>query len=263
MNVQEEQKISLPYRLLMPVSMVLVNRTGLMEKMPAYITKLHLMIVACYGRKATMELTKLFIARMISTCILVLVFMLLLAAVTGEWLSVLLCGLLLIMLVPLMEVRGLNKRIRLHKRSMLIELPEFLNKLTLLVNAGETVQAAIIRCVESNRSETKSPLYQELAIMSNELKNNRSFARAMEELSKRCALPEISLFTTTVLLNYRRGGDDFVFALRELTRTLWEKRKALARTMGEEASSKLVFPMVITFGIVMIIVATPAILIMR
>jgi tight adherence protein C len=65
-----------------------------------------------------------------------------------------------------------------------------------------------------------------------------------------------------VLLNYRRGGDDFVVALRELTRNLWEKRKALARTMGEEASSKLVFPMVITFGIVMVIVATPAILIM-
>lgn len=247
---------------LMPLAMKVVTKSGLMERMPAFVTKLHLMMVSCYGRRATMEMTKQFIARMVTSGILVFMLTLLLAAVTGEWLSVALCGLLLAVLAPWIEVRGLSKRIRLQKRSMLIELPEFLNKLTLLVNAGETVQAAIIRCVDSRREEELSPLFRELSIMSNELKNNRSFARAMEELSKRCALPEISLFTTTVLLNYRRGGDDFVVALRELTRNLWEKRKALARTMGEEASSKLVFPMVVTFGIVMVIVATPAILIM-
>jgi tight adherence protein C len=37
----------------------------------------------------------------------------------------------------------------------------------------------------------------------------------------------------------------------------------LTKTLGEEASAKLVFPMVFIFFIVMVIVAAPAILIMN
>lgn len=33
----------------------------------------------------------------------------------------------------------------------MLELPELLNSIVLLVGAGETVQRAIIRCVESHR----------------------------------------------------------------------------------------------------------------
>jgi tight adherence protein C len=64
-------------------------------------------------------------------------------------------------------------------------------------------------------------------------------------------------------LNYRRGGVEFVYALRELSRIIWDKRLALTKTLGEEASAKLVFPMVFIFFIVMVIVAAPAILIMN
>jgi len=63
-----------------------------------------------------------------------------------------------------------------------------------------------------------------------------------------------------MLLNYRRGGDKLVLSLKELTYTLWEKRKAIARTRGEEASSKLIFPVVGIFVVLMILVASPAML---
>lgn len=70
------------------------------------------------------------------------------------------------------------------------------------------------------------------------------------------------MFTTTLLLNHKRGGEELVLSLRELSVILWDKRKALARTLGEEASSKLVFPMVLIFFIVMVIVASPALMMM-
>ncbi|WJH34060.1 type II secretion system F family protein [Paenibacillus sp. CC-CFT747] len=142
-----------------------------------------------------------------------------------------------------------------------MDLPEFLNKLTLLVNAGETVQRALLRCTAAG--STESPLYRELQQMANELTNNISLKRAMEDFSRRCAVQEVSQFTTTLLLNYKRGGEEFVTALRELSRSLWERRKALTKTMGEEASSKLVFPMVVIFLIVTVIVASPAVLLMN
>ncbi|MDQ0888523.1 hypothetical protein QFZ81_003611 [Paenibacillus sp. V4I9] len=37
----------------------------------------------------------------------------------------------------------------------------------------------------------------------------------------------------------------------------------MSRTLGEEASSKLVFPMVLIFVVVMVIVAAPALLMMK
>lgn len=70
------------------------------------------------------------------------------------------------------------------------------------------------------------------------------------------------MFTTTVLLNYKRGGHDLTVALRNLSKDLWERRKAVSRILGEEASSKLVFPMALIFLIVIVIVAAPAMMMM-
>ncbi len=129
---------------------------------------------------------------------------------------------------------------------MLIELPEVLNQLMLLVGAGETVQQALIRIADKTGASA-DPLRMELSEAARALKMNGSFTKCMEDFSKRCSLQETTLFTTTLLLNYRRGGEEMLVSLRELSMTLWDKRKALAKTLGEEASSKLVFPMVLIF----------------
>jgi tight adherence protein C len=99
--------------------------------------------------------------------------------------------------------------------------------------------------------------------MTAEWEGGYSFQQAFENFSKRCAVQEVSIFTTTVLLNYRRGGADFVLSLRDLSRMLWEKRKAISRTHGEQASSKLVFPMVVIFLIVIVLVGTPALMMLK
>lgn len=256
-------KSSKIYQWVQPFSLFVIKQIKLMDKMPVAVTRLHLKIVALYGRQATIELTRQFLGQMFTTGLLVFLLCMFLALVSEDSLALLAAGLSLAVLFPFLEVKALDKKIQLRKRSIIIELPEFLSKLTLLVNAGDTVQGALGKCILSKQGTELTPLYRELTILHNELLNNQSLAKSLEELSKRCALAEVSQFTTTVLLNYKRGGDDFVLALRELTRTLWEKRKALAKTLGEEASSKLVIPMVMTFMIVMIIVAAPAMLIMN
>lgn len=99
--------------------------------------------------------------------------------------------------------------------------------------------------------------------MTDDLEGGYSFQQSFENFSKRCAVQEVSVFTTTVLLNFRRGGNDFVMALTDLSRVLWEKRKSITRTRGEQASSKLVFPMVVIFLVVVVLVGTPAFLMMN
>ena len=130
------------------------------------------------------------------------------------------------------------------------------------MNAGENVQKAIIRCVKQKKNPEISPLYKELLQVVTELENNFSFHQVLEDFSKRCRVQEVTIFTTTILLNYRRGGSEFVTALRSLSNELWEKRKTLTRTLGEQASSKLVFPMVLVFLVVLLIIGAPALMFM-
>jgi tight adherence protein C len=250
---------------LLPVSMYLMLRFRLLERYPLQVARLHLKWVNYHGGSQSLEQTKLFIAQIITYMWLsLLLFIGLGFAVDSAFFG---CGACIVIGIPVVIIQELNRKLKLKKRLMLIELTEFLNKLTLLVDAGETVQKAIKVCVEQKKNivitTEASPLYYELNQMVIALNNNRSFQHVMEEFNKRCNVQEISIFTTTVLLNYRRGGLEFVYALRELSRIIWDKRLSLTKTLGEEASAKLVFPMVLIFFIVMVIVAAPAILLMN
>ncbi|WP_224725601.1 type II secretion system F family protein [Paenibacillus vietnamensis] len=154
-----------------------------------------------------------------------------------------------------------GKRVELRKQQIIMELPNMLSQLMLLVGAGETVQQAIARCL-NGKDRNGHPLYREWRLAAESMRNGMPFDMAIEKLNRRCAVQEVSIFTTVLLLNYRRGGEHFVLALRELSYTLWEKRKAIARTRGEQASSKLVFPMVGILLVLMVLVGAPAFLLM-
>lgn len=191
------------------------------------------------------------------------------AALTGcAWLSLLvqeplllIMGIVFGILLTIRQVIEAGRLVEQRKQQMITELPDMLSKLMLLVGAGETVQHALARCLERKEAD-KHPLYKEWSDAVSSLQNGQSFSSAMERFNRRCAVQEVSIFTTVLLLNYRRGGEHFVLALRELSYTLWEKRKAIARTRGEEASSKLVFPLVGILFVLMVLVAAPAVLLM-
>lgn len=241
-----------------PIFLRLLGRYKVLERCPSLTAKLHLQMTALYGGMDAAERTRRFAADQLAACLFSIAGTVLLSIVGGT--ACLALGASITLIVPFAAYRGLEGKVRKKRRQILLELPELLNKLTLLVNAGETVQQAIHRCASQGIED--SPLSMELTRLSNELKDNSAFARSMEDFSKRCGVQEVSMFSTTVLLNWKRGGEDFVLALQELSRLLWEKRKSIAKTVGEEASSKLVFPMVLIFLIVMSIIAAPAVLLM-
>ncbi|MCE3199254.1 type II secretion system F family protein [Paenibacillus sonchi] len=229
---------------------------------PSVMFRIQRSLQRTYGTRNSAERTLLFMGEMVSYSWLFLTAGSVLTVLSGETAGTVL-GTFLAVMLPAALVSDLHKKVRLREQNISFELPEMLNSIVLLVGAGETVQRAIIRCVDSRKGDTSHPLYKELHQMTAEWDSGYSFQQAFENFSKRCAVQEVSLFTTTVLLNYRRGGADFVLALRDLSRMLWEKRKAISRTRGEQASSKLVFPMVVIFLIVIVLVGTPAFMMLK
>jgi len=154
-------------------------------------------------------------------------------------------------------------RKRLQERHLLIRLdfPEFINKLILLVNAGMTVGRAWERVVTATQKDT--PLYREVTRVSREIKGGKNEGEAYEEFARRCRTPEIARFVTVILQNLRKGNAEMVAVLRVQANECWEMRKHAAKRLGEEASTKLLLPMMLMFLAILIIVATPAMLALR
>lgn len=245
-----------------PPMLFLLEKLKLSQRVPFFLFKIQRSVQKLAGDRRGGDLARLFLAEMLSYSWLLMTLGSLMTLLMGGDGSGLLLGGILAVLLPAALINDLHRKVVRLEREVLLELPELLNQLILLVGAGSTVQQAIKHCLERRKGEQSHPLYRELLQMQREWESGDSFQHAMEGFSKRCGIQEVSVFTTAVLLNFRRGGNDFVLALRDLSHSLWEKRKAVSKTLGEQASSKLVFPMVLLFVVVIILVGAPAFMIM-
>jgi len=246
-----------------PPMLHLLERIRWIERVPAIFYRIQRAMQVLYGSQLSALYSALFMAELMNYALIMLLFACLLPMLTDGGAAGFGAGVVLAVLLPLAQLKELDKRVKNREQEILLELPEFLNQMILLVDAGETVQRALTLCVDRKRSQVTHPLYKELIQMIHEWSGGYSFQQSFEQFSKRCAVQEVSIFTTTIMLNYRRGGGEFVVALRDLSRILWEKRKAVSRVRGEEASSKLVFPMVVVFFLLLVLVCTPVFMMMN
>ncbi|MEW4368651.1 type II secretion system F family protein [Paenibacillus kandeliae] len=266
---RHKQLAALPFeviklRKLLPAMLVLIEKAKFTARFSGAFYRVQSLVQKGFGVHGSGERSLLYIAEMAGYVWLLLTGGCIMAACNGGSVTWLGFGAVLAVLLPVSLFRDLRKKVQEREQDILLELPELLNKIVLLVGAGETAQRAIMRCIQRKQeSAADHPLYREMIQMLNELENGYPFPQSLEAFSKRCGVQEVSVFTTTVLLNFRRGGGEFGLALRELSRTLWDKRKAVSRMRGEQASSKMVMPMVMIFVIVMVLVGTPAFMMMN
>lgn len=225
----------------------------------ARLQNLHAAFIHLERRKRHYRETKHFVAISIAYGYGALLACCLLAWSSGEQ-AILLAGAILLPIIPLLRWREIEQRSARRKRAIILALPDLASKLMLLASAGETVRQALYRCLEGPAAAAGHPLYDELRQAVNELHNGFPLPVVLEGFSRRCAVQEASMLTTAILLNYKRGGELLALSLRELIYTMWEKRKSLARVAGEEASSKLVFPLIGIFIVLMVVVASPVVL---
>jgi tight adherence protein C len=169
----------------------------------------------------------------------------------------------LVVILPLLIYRDLQQKVRHRQESFITELPSFMHKLSLLMSAGESMQRSWVRASAVTGDKCHHPLYIELSRTNNELAQSVPFPKALEDLHRRCGVSELSTLVTTVLMNYRRGGEAFAMVLQDTSRVLMERKYALIRTKGEEASTRLLFPMLLMLIAVMVIVASPAVMMMN
>ena len=136
------------------------------------------------------------------------------------------------------------------------DFPEFLTQLVLLINAGLTIERAWGKILE--HIDKNTVLATEMTKTYNDMRSNKSISKCLNDLSRRCKVKEISKFTSIILQNINKGSSDMVFMLQQLSEECWVERKLAAKQKGEEASSKLLFPMMLMLLSVFAVVLVPA-----
>jgi tight adherence protein C len=247
-------------RLLAPIGMQVTALFPRLEE-TRYAKKLAFKIKVLRGDKNTREHLRLHLGKKTAILLLAFVFITFAGTLVVLDAAFVFFGVLLPAVLFYAYDKQLDERIRERTRAMQLEFPEFLNKLVLLVNAGMTLHGAIQKIVRE--AKKGNPLYSELVVVLNEINTGSPEAQAFECFSRRCRLQEITMFVGTLLQNLRKGNDELVPILRLQAAVCWESRKNLARKLGEEASTRLLFPMMLMFVAILIMLMAPAVMQMQ
>lgn len=146
-----------------------------------------------------------------------------------------------------------------RKDTIMCEYSVVLQKMVMYLSAGMNIRNVWIRIYEESIVQGRdNPIYREMGITVNELKNGVSESTAYKGFSKRTGIPEITRFTTLLSQNLKKGSTDLMKLLSVEAAEAFEKRKRRARVKGEEAGTKLLVPMVILMVVVMVIIMLPA-----
>jgi tight adherence protein C len=214
-----------------------------------------------YGQEYSLFYLHIFHAKKITVFIMFIISEFLITSIKGLNQTVFIYILIIFGILFFIDDSNLNKKVYGRRLEIQLRFPEFINKLSLLLNAGLTMSKAWEKI--SNDNQNKSEFYNEVTKTVIEIQSGKNESEAYSDFAKRLKSPEISRLISTIIQNTKRGGNDLVLTLRLQSAECWEMRKNAIKKLGEEASTKLLFPMVIMFLAIILIVVLPAILSMK
>ncbi len=167
--------------------------------------------------------------------------------------------------VYVMKDRDLEDRARKRGEELSRAYPQFVSTLALYLGAGMTVRNIMMKLsvdyTEKRKAGTEPEyLYEELGRAVNELAGGVSESRVYEHFALRCRSQQYIRLGTLLSQNLRRGNGAILSLLREESTKALNERMDLARKRGEEAGTKLLFPMMLMLVVVMVIIMIPAFL---
>lgn len=157
----------------------------------------------------------------------------------------------------------IHKEYEERNRQLIQEYPEIVSSLQLLMSSGMSIRSAFFRMgsmYHKNREKGGRKKYagEELLLAVRQMENGMGEAEALDFFAERCRVFCYKKLVSLICQNLKRGQDGLQEALMNESKIAFEERKQAARKLGEEAGTKLLFPMMLMMGIVMVILMVPA-----
>lgn len=180
------------------------------------------------------------------------------------------------LMILMLGGRETERREQDKRERMLAEYPPMIMKFTLLIQAGMSVRRAFqkmgadysgeIRKEEGKKRRLPGMKVrhqyagEEILLVCHELDRGISEAEAYRHLGERCSSLCYRTFSILLVQNLQKGNRSLADLLEREAADAWEERKRKARVMGETASTKLLFPMLLMLLVVMAVIMVPAFL---
>lgn len=182
----------------------------------------------------------------------IMVFMLLFAVLAGS-VEALFLGIVLAVLLVMYVDFSLKDKLNARRQEILMDLPQALSKLTLLINSGMVVREAWKRTAVTGTRQ----LYVEMQNTSLEIENGVMEAEAYRNFAERCGIKEVRKFAALIIQNLKKGNEELAMFLEDLSEEMWEIKKNEVKQKGEKANSQLLLPVFLIFIGIMIMVLVP------
>lgn len=148
----------------------------------------------------------------------------------------------------------LNRKIKSRRHSMVRDLPDVLDLLTVSVEAGLGFDGALHKLSE----KMKGALVEEFSRLLNEIRVGVPRREALQAMGNRCDLEDVSVFTTS-LVQADQLGVGISNVLRVQSAAMREKRRQRAQAAAMKAPVKMLIPLVMfIFPTIFVILLGPA-----
>ena len=181
----------------------------------------------------------------------------------------------------------IERKSKERQQQMMQDYPQIVNKFTLLIGAGMTTLNAWRRIladyentidngalleekegkqrskqrrfhtIKKKRKE-KRYVYEEMSVALRQISYGVSESTAILEFGEKTGLSTYMKFTTVLVQNLKKGNEGLTSILKDEVEEAFNQRLQTAKKLGEEASTKLLIPMMFMFVIVLTIILVPA-----
>ncbi len=193
------------------------------------------------------------IAAQFTYCLTFLPIAFFVGAITGDGMMVLV-GIIASFILPVYFEFDISSQLEKRHEELMQDFPHILSQMSLLLNAGMPLREVLRKL--SVRKETL--FYQEMGIMVKMIDNGDSEYDAMRQFADRCGVPEIRKFSLMVMQNITRGSEGMAASLKEMSDEIWNERKNHVRQLGEKVSARLLIPIMMIFGGILVMVIVPS-----
>lgn len=180
-------------------------------------------------------------------------------------LKILFLEVIALVVIVLGEKQKKEQEKKKRKEEMELSYSDVVNQLTVLMQAGMTTRQAWNRIATqyANKQEKQkldSPIMEAVLRLNQKLKDGEKERIAYEQFAEEVDVVCYRKLMRALIGNLEKGMGDICSFLEEESRKAYEDRILLAKKMGEEASTKMLVPLMMMMVLVMIIVMAPAVI---
>lgn len=158
--------------------------------------------------------------------------------------------------------RDLDEKEKERQKELTASYPEFVSSLQLYMGAGLSIRNAFFKLGNDYRLQKKNNgkqqfLYEEIVLACNCLANGVPEQEAYRKWAERCDEVHYRKLGYLLVSYSRRGNSDILQQLGKEVCHAWEECRQKVRKQGEEAGTKMLFPMVLMLLVVMMLILLP------